>query len=61
MRATDVVRERALALAATVRDDDAAIEELIEAAMGRRVAVVMARHSRKRQIRACTGRRSRSR
>jgi hypothetical protein len=43
MRTTDVVRERALALAGMGRDDDAAVEELIEAAAGKRVAIVMAR------------------
>jgi hypothetical protein len=43
MRATDVVRERALALAAAGRDDDSAVEELAEAALGKRIALVMAR------------------
>lgn len=43
MRTTDVVRERALALAAMGRADDAAVEELTQAAIGKRVALVMAR------------------
>jgi hypothetical protein len=43
MRTTDVVRERAVALAAAGRDDDSAVEEVAEAAMGKRIALVMPR------------------
>jgi hypothetical protein len=43
MRTTDTVRELALSLAAVRRDDTEAVGELVETAMGRRVAVVMAR------------------
>lgn len=44
MRTTDTVRELALSLAAAGRDDAEAVGELVESAMGRRVAIVMARH-----------------
>ncbi len=43
MRTSDVVRERALALAAAGRDDDSAVEEVAEVATGKRIALVMAR------------------
>ena len=39
----DAVRERALELAIAGRDDEQAVSEVLEAAAGRRVAVVMAR------------------
>jgi hypothetical protein len=43
MKTTDIVLERALALAAQEQDEEEAVRELLEAAMGKRVALVMAR------------------
>lgn len=43
MRTTDIVIERALALAAEEQDEEQAARELLEAALGKRVALVMAR------------------
>jgi hypothetical protein len=43
MRTTDIVIERALALAAEEQDEEEAARQLLEAAMGKRVALVMAR------------------
>jgi hypothetical protein len=43
MRTTEVVLERALALAAEGRDEESSVRDLLEASMGKRVALVMAR------------------
>lgn len=43
MRTTDAVFERTLALAAEQRDEEGAVRELRKVAMGKRVALVMAR------------------
>lgn len=43
MRTTDAVFERALRLATEQRAEEDAVRELLEASMGKRVALVMAR------------------
>lgn len=43
MRTTDIVIERALTLAVEEQDEEQAARELLEAALGKRVALVMAR------------------
>ena len=43
MRTTEMVYERALRLAAEGRDEESSIRELLETALGKRVALVMAR------------------
>ncbi len=43
MRTTDVVVERALALADEGHDEESSVLDLLEASMGKRVALVMAR------------------
>jgi hypothetical protein len=43
MRTTEVVLERALALAAEGHDEESSVRDLLEASMGKRVALVMAR------------------
>lgn len=43
MKTTDVVVERALALASEGYDEESSVRDLLEASMGKRVALVMAR------------------
>jgi hypothetical protein len=43
VRRTDVVVERAIALASGGRDEESSVRDLLEASMGKRVALVMAR------------------
>lgn len=50
MRTTDVVLERALVLADEGNDEEGSVRDLLEAALGKRVALVMARQRINEQV-----------
>lgn len=50
MKTTDVVVERALVLADEGHDEESSVRDLLEAALGKRVALVMARQRINEQV-----------